>query len=172
MKSKTVLLSILIVFMTACSGVPMINMETRKVGETAAEIADFNLPDGYYPEFSASLLGYTIVAFTPGDGHSHLYLIQSEKASDADKLEEMLSMLAPGSMNTQTRMTVLETKTVTVHGLETTMVISKGINSTGHAYRQAIVVFQGNGGPAMLVFSEPADHWDQNIVDALVASIH
>ena len=46
-----------------------------------------------------------------------------------------------------------------------------GPNSDGVIYRQATVAFQGNGGPALLVFSELLENWDQAAFDALVASI-
>ena len=77
-----------------------------------------------------------------------------------------------GSGNLQTRVTVIETRSVWVRGQETTLVISDCINSEGISYRQAAVAFQGNGGPALLVFSEPIETWDQAILDAFIASIH
>ena len=44
----------------------------------AAEIADFDLPAGYYADFSTTLMGYEVAAYTRGDGPSHIYLIQSD----------------------------------------------------------------------------------------------
>ena len=171
MKIKTFLLILLIVILTACSAGPNLNRSAEQVAAASAKIADFDLPDGYRADFSASLLGYSMAAFNNGDGHSHLYLIQSENVSDGEKLAGMLDQMAPGSSDAKTRTRVIETLPVTIRGEETPLILSEGINSEGDAYRQATAAFQGKGGPAMLVFSEPVNHWSQVRIDALLRSI-
>lgn len=160
---------ILVILLAACSAG---KTNTEKVASTAAEIADFDLPAGYSAEFSASLMGYTVAAYSTGDGHSHLYLVQSTDKADGEKLAQMLNELVPGAGDPQTRMTVIEIRPVTLRGQETTLVISEGVTSEGETYRQATVAFQGRGGPALLVLSEPVESWDQESVDAFIASIH
>lgn len=167
----TVIGAIVLIALSACSTVEVINDDHQRVTSAASEIADFDLPTGYGADFSARLMGYTVAAFNPGDGYSHLYLIQSEDEADGEELAQMLDELAPGASDPQTRMTVVEIRPVTVRGQETTLVISEGVNSEGVAYRQAIVVFQGKGGPALLVLSEPVTRWNQETMDAFIASI-
>ncbi|NQU30998.1 MAG: hypothetical protein HQ525_10060, partial [Anaerolineae bacterium] len=106
-----------------------------------------------------------------GDGPSHIYLIQSDNESDGEKLAQVLDELVIGSGDPQTRMTVVETRSVMVRGQKSTLVISDAVNSEGLSYRQAAVGFPGNGGPALLVFSESIENWDQATVDALISSI-
>jgi len=137
-----------------------------------AGIAEFDLPAGYIYDFDTSVLGYTVEAYKGQNGPSHLYLIQSEKQSDGNELAKMLSQLAPGSSNLDTRITVIETHTAKLRGQDATVVISEGINSENVRYRQITVAFEGNGGPALLVFSESVDAWDQEVVDAFLESIH
>ena len=170
--SKILIPLILLTGISACGSRYSINTDGEQVTSTAAEIADFDLPAGYKADFSASLMGYSVAAFNPGDGHSHLYLIQSTDEADGEKLASMLDEVAPGSSDPQTRMRVVETRPVTVGGHETTLVISEGTNGEGESYRQASVAFPGQGGPALLVFSEPTSRWNQATVDALLASIH
>jgi hypothetical protein len=98
-------------------------------------------------------------------------LIQSEKEADSEKLEQMLADLVPGSKNSNTRLTVVENRAVTIRGQAATLVISDGVNSEGASYRQGTAAFQGKGGPALLVLSEPTERWDQSTVDAFIASI-
>ena len=167
--SSFVLLAFLL---SACGINTAINTNTDKVVSVAAEIADFDLPAGYQPEFSASLEGYTLVSYNPGDGHSHLYLIQSEKESDGEKLVSMIDQIAPGSYDPQTRMTVIETRLVTMREQEVTLVISEGVTSEGETYRQIMAAFHGKGGPALVTLSEPVERWNQESVDAFIASIH
>ena len=50
--------------------------------------------------------------------------------------------------------------------------ISDAVNSEGLAYRQAAgSAFTGNGGPALLVFSESIENWDEAILNDLLASL-
>lgn len=165
----TMIAAILLAGLFACAPQVSINGNPDDVSSVASAIADFELPSGYAPEFTASLLGYTTAAYNPGDGHSHLYLIQSENEADSEKLAQMLESMAPGSGDN--RMTVIENRPVTVREQEVTLVISDGVNHDGDAYRQATVAFQGKGGPALLVISEPTDRWNQSVVDAFIASI-
>lgn len=172
MKTKTTYLILLSFLLAACGMDAAIDTSAEKVISAAAEVADFDLPAGYSPEFTARLEVYTLVSYTPGDGHSHLYLIQSDKESDAEKLASMVEQIAPGSYDPQTRMKVIETRPIMVHDQETTLVISEGITFEGEIYRQVTVAFQGKSGPALLMLSEPAANWNQEAVDTFIASIH
>lgn len=172
--NKILLLTIAFILMAtlfACAPNVTINSNPDDVLSAASEIADFELPAGYSSEFTARLLGYTVAAYNPGDGHSHLYLIQSEKESDAEKLAQMLTELVPGSSDPKTRLTVIENRPTTIRGQEVTLVISDGTNSEGDSYRQVTAAFQGKGGPALLVLSEPIERWDQSAVEAFIASM-
>jgi Na+-translocating ferredoxin:NAD+ oxidoreductase RnfG subunit len=175
MNKRNILLSVLVVMfvlLTACMTNTAVDTNADTAVNIAAEIADFDLPADYVSEFSASLEGYTLVSYSPGDGHSHLYLIQSENESDGEKLAGLVEQIAPGSYDPQTRMTVIETRLVMVREQEVTLVISEGISSGGETYRQVAVPFQGKGGPALLIFSEPVTSWNQETVDVFIASIH
>lgn len=164
-----VLPTLLVVLLAACSPE---KKSAEIVTEAAAQIADFDLPAGYEPDFTIHMLGYSLVSYTPGDNHSHLYLIQSEKELDGEKLAEMLTQSTPGDSDWQTRMTVVDTRTATVRGQDVTLVFSKGVDSQGEIYAQVMAPFKGKGGPALLVLSEPIARWKMENVDAFLASIH
>lgn len=172
MINRFIFIALIAFLISACGVNATVSTETDKVASTAAEIVDFDLPKGYKPEFSASLSGYKMVSYNPGDDRSHLYLIQSEKDSDGEKLEKMIGQIAPGTSDPQTRMTIIETRPTTIRGQEVTMVISDGVTSEGEPYRQVMIAFQGNGGPALVMLSEPVARWNQEQVDAFIASIH
>jgi hypothetical protein len=171
MKNTLNLIILMAALMTACGVNLAIETDTEKIDSAAAEITSFELPAGYRSEFSANLNEYTLVSYTPGDGYSHLYLVQSKNAADTDKLLRAMQEIIPGQYDPDARMTVLETRPVTVRGQETTLVISEGINSDGKTYRQALVAFDGNDGPALLVFSTSVTSWDLVVVETVVASI-
>lgn len=165
------IVTILMAALFACAPNVTTDSNPDLVSDAASQIADFEPPAGYNSEFMAHMLGYTVAAYSPGDGHSHLYLIQSEKESDGEELAKMLTELVPGSSDANARTTVIENRPVTIRGQEVTAVISDGVNHEGGTYRQAMVAFQGKGGPALLVLSEPTDRWDQAALDAFLTSI-
>ena len=107
-------------------------------------------------------MDYSVTAFSPGDGQVHLYLIHSDNQEDGQKLAGMLEQIAPGSYDPQTLITVIETRPATVRGQQAMLVISEGRTSEGDSYRQAALAFQGNGGPALLVFTAPVTSRDQD----------
>ena len=160
----------LLAILSACGTVEATN-DSQHVAELASKIVDFEAPQGYTSEFSAEMAGYILATYKGTSGPSHLYLIQSEKEVDGEELQRMLTQLAPGSRDPNTRMTVIENRPVSVRGQEATLVISDGVNHEGESYRQGMVAFQGKGGPALLVISESLDLWDQSAVDVFIASI-
>lgn len=155
----------------ACASPVAIHANSDDVAKAAAGIAEFALPANYAPEFTTRLGSYTAVAYNPGDGHSHLYLIQSDKEADREKLAQSLADLVPGSSDPNTRLTVVENRAAMIRGEAATVVISDGVNHDENTYRQVTVAFEGKGGPALLVLSAPSESWDQFAVDALLASI-
>lgn len=167
---RIALAAILLAILSACGTMEATN-DPEHVMKLASNIADFELPEGYTSEFSAEMAGYTLAAYKGASGPSHLYLIQSEKEADGKELENMLTQLAPGSSDPNTRMTVIENRPGSIRGQEVTLVISDGTNSDGEYYRQITAAFQGKGGPALLVFSETIDRWNDEMIDALLTSI-
>ncbi len=159
--------SLSVLVLTGCQNKP------ADAAQKAANIADFALPDGYQPEMALEMAGYTIVSYNPGDGHSHLYLIQAPTSEDVtpEKLEEMLSQARTGQKDNTTRLTVVEKRAGTIRGQAATLVISEGTNGDGDAYRQMTTAFKGKGGPALLVLEEPLTRWDDTRMTQLIASI-
>jgi hypothetical protein len=122
MKTKTLPLIMLALLLTACGVDVSLNTNAANVTNAATEIADFDLPAGYYADFSSDVMGYSVAAYTRGDGPSHIYLIQSDHETDGEKLAQVLDELVISSGDPQTRMTVVETRSVMVDGQENTLV--------------------------------------------------
>lgn len=170
-QAMLVFVSVTILTLSSACGTLEATNDPQHVTELASKIADFDLPAGYSPEFTTEIAGYTLAAYKGTAGPSHLYLIQSENEADGEELERMLTQLVPGSSDPNTRLTVIENRTATVRGQEAAMIVSEGTNSENVPYRQVTVGFQGKGGPAMLVFSETIEQWNQESVDAFFQSI-
>ena len=168
---KLMIVSTIILVVLAACGTFEATDDAQHVSKLASQITDFDLPEGYTAEFSAEMSGYTLASYKGAAGPSHLYIIQSDKAADGDELNKMLTQMAPGSSDWETRMTVVENRAVTIRGQEAMLVISEGTNHEGQLYRQATVAFEGKSGPAMLAISDTVELWDQEAVDAFLASI-
>lgn len=171
MKKRIVCL-ILIFLLTACNVKVSLNTEAGQITDAAAAIADFNPPAGYNPEFYIRLEGYTLVSFSSKESAGHLYLIQSENPADAEELEQAFKRLNPRDRDSELRMKVIDSRSVLVNEHEATLVLSEGENGDGKIYRQASLAFAGQNGPALLIFSRPANLWSEAELDALIGSLH
>lgn len=153
-----------------CAALALVSLfACTPAADAGSEIADFDLPAGFAAEFSTSAMGYTVATYRGPNAASHLYLIQSEKEADGEELARMLTQLAPGSPDNG--VTAVENRTVTLRGQEVNLTVAEGLSSENVAYRQIMAVFEGKGGPALLVLSESVEAWDQEAVDAFLASI-
>ncbi len=171
--SQKLIFSFLVMgLLAACSPFKSIDTDANETLSAAGEIADFDLPTSFSPEFSASLMGYSIVSFTSGDNRSHLYVVQSENQADREALENVLNELISSKGSIKNRTEVVDTQQAYLNGEEVTVVITDGVNGENKAYRQAMIAFQGKGGPALLVFMTPLEKWDPVILNELIASIH
>ncbi len=147
---------------------------SAQVEVLADRIADFELPAEYQPNVSVNLAGFEYASYGPGDGHSHIMLIQAPPSLDVDQatLEKYAQQASSeGSYSQQTRSQVVGKQQVTIRGQQVTMVISEGTNHDGELYRSLTGVFQGKRGLTLLSIEEPASGWDQERVDAFIASI-
>lgn len=171
--SQIIILMILTTLLLSACVDNSITLQTAPeiVNECAEQIASFDLPVGFQPEINAEMLGYTLVSYKGSSDMSHLYLVYSENEADEEKLTNILEKLSPGSYDRKDQAIILETKTMSVRGEDASLVINEAINGDGKSYRQAILVFQGKKGPTLLVYSEPAENWDQQIVEDLISSI-
>lgn len=149
------------------------NSTPEEVNQAAERIASFELPEGYAGDYGFSKFGFSVAAYDPGDGHSHLTLAQGPKGLGVQQgtLEKMLNQARPGDSDRTTRLTVVETRTVILRGEETILVVQDGTSGDGTAYRQATATFNGKSGPALVILEEPLSRWDDARVTAFLASI-
>ena len=63
--TKFLLSLILLTILSSCTTMVSIDATPKEVANMASEIADFDIPKGYQPEFSTSLNGYIVVSYNP-----------------------------------------------------------------------------------------------------------
>jgi hypothetical protein len=140
-----------------------------------SEIAEFDIPDGFGSPYSIHFGEVTMVGYQSQNEKNHILLAQFPEGTSI-RVEELLEDIREFSSDPQgvwytTEMTVIEQKTVTIRGEETTLDISEGTSSDGIAYRLATAGFAGRGGPSLVLIAGPLDEWDIEMVEAFIASI-
>ena len=108
MNTKTLHLILLALSLSVCGVNVTLGINADRVLGASAKIADFELPAGYYTDFSSDAMGYTVAAYNRRTGSSHMYLIQSDNESDGERLAQVLDELVIGSGDPQTSVTVLK----------------------------------------------------------------
>ncbi len=155
----------------ACSRINIVHPDRSTVDRVASEIADFELPAGFEADFSIFLLGYKLAAYQSADNRGHLYLLETSNEAVADKVGQSLKQMVPGRYDSNTRLTVVETRPVLIGGQQGKLIISEGMNSEGRAYRQVLATFEGKGGPALLLFVDGLERWDEARLYAMLSSV-
>jgi hypothetical protein len=140
----------------------------------ARRIVAFELPQGYHPEYGMSIMGYSLVGFSSSDGHSHIMMMQFPASSNLtpEEMEAQMHQATQGQSYTFGRqeMQVVEQRDITVRGEAATATIAEGTGN-GETFRQLSVVFDGDDGPVLLVYSARVNEWDQAAIENLLASI-
>lgn len=151
---------------------PRLTTNTTRIAQLAAEIADFEPPAGYAPEYGGTWQGTTLVAYHVGNGPRHLMFLQVEEGSDLAEMSTEAALAEVTSDDSYySGLDEIEVREVVIRGETTSMVVSEGVNGEGLPYRQVTAPFTGNGGPALMSLTGPIDGWDWDMVDAFLASI-
>ena len=148
----------------------------QEVAQIAAEIADFEAPDGFPKQYGMQLAGITMVQYMTQDENTVIFVTEFP-AGTSINVNEMLRQIRNNSGNPNSRWynvytKLVEQKPVTIRGEETTLSINEGTSDQGELYRMANATFQGDGdGPAVLMIIGPADQWDTGMMESFIASI-
>jgi len=149
--------------------------QPASIGDIGSEIADFQLPAGFVPDYAVNMAGIRLVAYRPRSGSGHIMLAQVPEgiSVDAAKLEEEIRSAARSRGYTwfDEKMQVVAEEQVTIRGQETTLITAEGMSRSSGAFRQVTASFHGKAGPAWVMVIRPVSEWDQAQVDAFLASI-
>lgn len=154
---------------------PAVLVEPGEAEATGGEIANFTLPAGWRSEYAMKVAGFQLAGYKPdvGTGHIVFALIpETSSTSTVDLAREIQSLAGTrGYRWNATQMNVIERRPVTVHDQASQLVISEGSGSSG-AWREAMTTYRGDQGLVLVIYGMPRDAYDQDEVDALLASIH
>ena len=133
----------------------------QEVVRVGAEIADYEIPEGFGSPVSFHIGDMTMIRYRTQDEMSYILLAQFPEGTSIN-LEEILRLIEEGTN---------DPNNVTICGQETTLNVSEGINIDRRDYRYATAKFEGRGGPALVMVATPVDIWDSEMVDDFISSI-
>lgn len=154
--------------------------DAAEVNREAQAIADFELPEGYAPDYAFDTAGFRVVDYGLGDGdagngHSHLMLVQAPDWARLNQVEfeqqvrrNLGDKLKWGE---DTKSKIVDRRSLRVAGEPVEFVISAGVNSSGGDYRAMTGVWESPRGQVLIYVEEPLAHWNQAEIDAFIASI-
>ena len=177
--TRRILIGVALVFLLGCiatlaaiPGVWKSLTDSAHVNTLAQQMTDFDLPDGYQPDYAIEALGYSVAAYKGSDQHSHLVLMQGPAGMEVSE-NTLVGYVADDQRAANwTAETVLKTEQRVVRGAAATITLSERTNSQGQRYRQLNMVFAGKQGPVLLVVNQLTSRWNNAAIDTFIASIH
>lgn len=154
--------------------------DPESAAKAAHEIADYELPPGYQEQVAMDLFVYSLVMIGPDTTTSSstgnkpfIMLAQFQAGADQEQMEQQIRQsFEQQSGQRGGTMKVVETKTMTIRGVETEVIIYEGTAENGDTLRQLITTFPGKDGTAMLMIMGSPENWDQEEIDTFIESIH
>jgi hypothetical protein len=148
--------------------------EGAEAATVAAEIADFDLPEGYESTFAVDIGGTKMVTLEDASDSDAptIWMIESPRdIDDFDTLANtMASMTGAGTVDTS-GLEEVERRVVEVRGQAGTVTVREGSSETGGDVKQVQLEFVGKSGPALVLVVGSGENWDQTAIDAFVDSI-
>jgi hypothetical protein len=181
-------LSAIAIFLCCVAGLGVTLLGTRLVGRAVItdpdraqtvgnEIADYELPTGHEVMFASNIMNFKMVAIGPTVTTSDflMFIMMQFPAGVGVNREEMERQIEQ-AMARQTgigsaNMRNVGQEQVVIKDETVTMTVREGTMENGEQLRQISGIFQGKGGPVMLMITGVADTWDQAMVDKFIASI-
>jgi hypothetical protein len=175
-------------FLCCVAGLGVTLLGTRLVGRAfitnpervqvvGREIADYDVPSNYEEMFAMNIMGIKMVAIGPSDPAADLMLIMlmqlpaGMEVNQGEMQRQIERALAQQTGLGSADMTSVGQEEVVIKGETITMTAREGTSDRGEQLRQISGLFQGRGGPAMLMVTGEAGAWDQEMLDSFMASI-
>ncbi|UCC87670.1 MAG: hypothetical protein JSV81_22920 [Anaerolineales bacterium] len=186
---RVVLLVVAVALFLCCvAGLGVTLLGTRLVGRAfitnpdrvqavGRAIADYEVPPDYEEIFAMNIMGVKMVAIGPADPAADILLIMlMQFPGGVDISREEMERQVRRALARQTGlgsadMTSVGQEEVVIKGETITLEVREGANDRGQNLRQISGLFQGKGGPAMLMVTGEVASWDQAMLDRFIESI-
>ena len=184
----TLVLVAIALFLCCVAGLGLTLLSTRLVGRAfitapqrvhlvGSQIADYTVPPGYEEMFAMNFMGIKLVAIGPvAPATDFMTIMMMQFPSGLEISREEMERQVQQALSRQIGLGSADMKAVghqetTIRGESVELTISQGTTDSGEQLRQVTGLFQGDGGPAMLIITGQEAAWDQEAADRFIASI-
>jgi hypothetical protein len=147
-----------------------------RVQAVGREIADYDVPSGYQELFAMNMLGVKIVAIGPAAPPDFMMIMLMQlppglEVSQSEMERQIEQALARQTGLARADMAEVGEEEAIIKGEPVTLIVREGVTDDGEQMRQVTGLFEGKGGPAVLMVAGEMDAWDPEMVDRFIASI-
>jgi hypothetical protein len=146
-------------------------LDPKEAASVASQISDFEVPAGYRIRNTISVLMTTTAFIADKHEQNAIWLAQVSMGNGVAPDNYLRQSVSSGRYKDVT-WEVVETKPITIRGEETTLTVYSGTGPNNQKYHAWAAGFNGKGGKAILVILEPEEDWDEDAMQAFVASMH
>jgi hypothetical protein len=149
------------------------NEDPQAVATAGAQLATFDLPEGYHPMMSTNIIGINMVSYQGPEPDSIIMLMQypAYAGLSQEQMQEQMQMALRSQSFNFGPMTVVDQVETTIKDQPATLIISQAEDTQNGRMRQVVTTFEGNNGVVMLMIMGREGNWNQDAVDAFLASI-
>lgn len=150
-----------------------VSVDPAKTSAVAQSITDYTLPSGYKEQFSMSLMGFDLAAFSTQDDKQMIMLFQAPANSGltTQQMEDQMRQAQQQQTGQNYTLEKVGTQSAYIRGETTEFTIYEGKDKNGVAIRELVGAFKGKSGTAILMIVGPIDSWDTAAVDSFVKSL-
>ena len=155
-----------------------VKLDPAEVEQVGAQIAEYEVPEGYSHRMAMSMMGYDFVIIAPeGDGSGMMIMLAQfgqafVQGSDPKAFQEQMQRsLEQQSGRLGLNLKAVETRTITIRGQEVEVTVFEGADENGISIRQMVASFATENGLGMVLIQGVAGVLDQDAADAFLESI-
>ena len=144
--------------------------DPTEIAQMRQEIAEYDVPEGY-TENGMRLFGFKALILSNSSASPESFILMgfpTDTQLTQDEIDKALEQLSQQNQNTVWKQ--VDTLPVTIQGQSVKMIVSEG--SVGEFQQRRMQCFwQGKNSMLVLQITGNVDGWDQELVDAFLASI-
>lgn len=155
-----------------------VKLDPAEVEQVGAQIAEYEVPEGYSHRMAMSMMGYDLVIIAPEDDGSGMMIMLAQfgqafaQGSDPKAFQEQMQRsLEQQSGRRGLNLKAVETRTITIRDQEVEVTVFEGADENGISIRQMVASFATENGLGMVLIQGVAGVWDQDAADAFLESI-
>ena len=147
--------------------------DSAQAAKVGAEIASYEKPDGYKEQMAMNIAGVKMVIMAGGQDNGVIMMMQAPAGtmSEADLKARMQQSFNQSMSRNNVKLSSAGSQDVVIKGQTIKMEMAEGTDDKGVKIRQGIAMFDGKGGPTVLMIMGSEADWTPEKMDAFLASI-